>query len=382
MVPEIDEPKGMHYAQMTRRNAKASLVGRKAKHSQPNKPGTLNHDHATSSFFGQGRKWVRHALPLGQDCLASNMKKTFSILLGAALAGVVSTPQATNIGSKAPQLQIEHWVKGKPVDLAKADDKKIHVIEFWATWCGPCRDSIPHLTKLQEKYKGKGVTVIGITDEPKATVERFVRRQKKQMEYTVAIEKGDTMSQAYMRAFGQTGIPATFVVDQQDRIVWVGHPKSGLDDVIDRLVKGTFDLKDEIAKEKAQIRLQQLSVEYWERLVEGRKGDETRKIGKELLSLVKDNAEVSCNIAWAVLTDENVKYRDLEFARAAAKAAYDLTDGEHPQIIDTYALSLFESGKVSEAIKLQKKALSLARDQQETVQLQKSLDRFQAKAGE
>ena len=93
--------------------------------------------------------------------------------------------------------------------------------------------------------------------------------------------------------------------------------------MIDRLVKGTFDLKDEIAKEKAQIRLQQLSVEYWERLVEGRKGAETRKIGKELLSLVKDNAEVSCNIAWAVLTDENVKYRDLEFARAAAKAAYD-----------------------------------------------------------
>ena len=116
--------------------------------------------------------------------------------------------------------------------------------------------------------------------------------------------------------------------------------------------------------------MQQLSVEYWERLVEGRKGDETRKIGNELLSLVKDNAEVSCNIAWAVLTDENVKYRDLEFARAAAKAAYDLTEGEHPQVIDTYALSLFESGKIDEAIKLQKKALSLARDQQETVQLQ------------
>ena len=198
------------------------------------------------------------------------MKKTFSIL-PARHWPASFRPQAANIGSKAPQLQIEHWVKGKPVDLAKADDKKIHIIEFWRrVRAVPC--SI-HLTKLQEKYKGKGVTVIGITDEPKATVERFWR-QKKQMEYTVAIEKGDTMSQAYMRAFGQTGIPATFVVDQQDRIVWVGHPKSGLDDVIDRLVKGTFDLEDEIAKEKAQIRLQQLSVEYWERLVEGRK--ETR----------------------------------------------------------------------------------------------------------
>ena len=306
------------------------------------------------------------------------MRKIFSTLLGAALAGAVSTTDAANIGSKAPKLQIEHWVKGKPVDLAKAGEKKIHILEFWATWCGPCRDSIPHLTKLQEKYKGKGVTVVGITDEPKATVERFVRRQGKQMEYTVAIEKGETMSQAYMRAFGQTGIPATFVVDQKDRIVWVGHPKSGLDDVIDRLVKGTFDLEEEIGKERAQIRLQQLSVEYWERLVEGKKDHDTRKIGKELLSLVKANAEVSSNIAWAVLTDDALKYRDLEFARTAAKAAYDLTKGSHPQIIDTYALALFKSGKVNEAITMQKKAVSLARDQQEKVQLQKSLDRFQA----
>ncbi len=310
------------------------------------------------------------------------MKTTFSILFGAALACALSPSHAANIGSQAPKLQIEHWIKGNPVDLAKADEKKIHVIEFWATWCGPCRDSIPHLTELQEKYKSKGVTVIGITDEPKATVERFVRRQDKKMDYTVAIEKGDTMSQAYMRAYGQTGIPATFVVDQNDRIVWVGHPKNGLDDVIDRLVNGTFLLEEEIAKEQAQIRLQQLSVEYWERLVEGRKGAETRNIGDELLSLVKDNAEVSCNIAWAVLTDDAVKFRDLDFARAAAKAAYDLTEGNHPQIIDTYALSLFESGKVDEAIKLQKKALSLARDQQEKVQFQKSLDRFEAKAGQ
>ena len=310
------------------------------------------------------------------------MKTTFSILFGAALTCALSPSHAANIGSQAPKLQIEHWIKGNPVDLAKADEKKIHVIEFWATWCGPCRDSIPHLTELQGKYKSKGVTVIGITDEPKATVERFVRRQDKKMDYTVAIEKGDTMSQAYMRAYGQTGIPATFVVDQKDRIVWVGHPKNGLDDVIDRLVNGTFLLEEEIAKEQAQIRLQQLSVEYWERLVEGRKGAETRNIGDELLSLVKDNAEVSCNIAWAVLTDDAVKFRDLDFARAAAKAAYDLTEGNHPQIIDTYALSLFESGKIDEAIKLQKKALSLARDQQEKVQFQKSLDRFEAKDGE
>ena len=308
----------------------------------------------------------------------ANMKPFFLVFLAINFAGAFFYANATNIGSQAPKLNIEHWIKGKPVDLNKADEKKIHVIEFWATWCGPCRTSIPHLTELQKKFKDKGVTIIGVTDEKKSTVERFVRRQGKQMEYTVAIEKGDSMSQSYMRAFGQTGIPAAFVVDQKDRIAWVGHPMNGLDDVIDRLVNGNFDLEAEIAKEKAQIRLQQLSMQYWERLVQGEKNDETKKIGNELLSLVKDNAEVSCNIAWAVLTDESIKYRDLEFARAAAKAAFEVSGGNHPQIIDTYALALFESGNVNKAIQLQKKAVSLAGDQQEKVQLQKSLDRFQS----
>jgi thiol-disulfide isomerase/thioredoxin len=306
------------------------------------------------------------------------MKPFLLPILGIILTGTFFKTNAANIGSKAPKLQIEHWVKGKPVDINKADEKKIHVIEFWATWCGPCRTSIPHLTKLQKKFKNKGVTIIGVTDEKKSTVERFVRREGKQMEYTVAIEKGDSMSQSYMRAYGQTGIPSAFVVDQKDRIVWVGHPMNGLEEVIDRLVKGTFDLEAEIAKEKAQIRLQQLSVQYWERLVEGEKNDETKKIGDELLSLVKDNAEVSCNIAWAVLTDDSVKYRDLEFALAAAKAAFVVSGGNQPQIIDTYALALFENGDIKEAIKLQKKALRLANDQQEKVQLKKSLDRFEA----
>ena len=112
--------------------------------------------------------------------------------------------------------------------------------------------------------------------------------------------------------------------------------------------------------------------------MKAKKNDETKKIGDELLSLVKDNAEVSCNIAWAVLTDDSVKYRDLEFALAAAKAAFDVSGGNQPQIIDTYALALFESGDIEEAINLQKKALSLASDQQEKIQLKKSLDRFQA----
>ena len=90
------------------------------------------------------------------------MKTFFLPILGIILTGAFINASAANIGSKAPKLQIEHWVKGAPVDINKANEKKIHVIEFWATWCGPCRTSIPHLTKLQKKFKNQGVTILSL----------------------------------------------------------------------------------------------------------------------------------------------------------------------------------------------------------------------------
>jgi len=63
------------------------------------------------------------------------------------------------------------------------------VLEFWATWCPPCRASIPHLTELAHKYKSAGVEFVGITNEPNETmIKQFVTRMGAQMDYTVAID--------------------------------------------------------------------------------------------------------------------------------------------------------------------------------------------------
>jgi len=76
-----------------------------------------------------------------------------------------SAAPPVNLVRVAAALKISDWVKGKPVDLAAGKGKQVYVIEFWATWCGPCRTSIPHLTELQKKFKDKGVTFVGVSDK-------------------------------------------------------------------------------------------------------------------------------------------------------------------------------------------------------------------------
>ncbi len=131
-------------------------------------------------------------------------------------------------GKPAGELVIAKWVKGEEVDLSEG----VNVVEFWATWCPPCRTSIPHLTKLQDRFKDRGVKIIGISDEPLRTVEPFVKGMGSEMDYTVAIDDRDATSRDYMGRYGVNGIPHAFVV-KDGAVVWHGHPMSGLDDAIE-----------------------------------------------------------------------------------------------------------------------------------------------------
>ena len=119
---------------------------------------------------------------------------------------------AAELGQPAAPLKIKEWIKGKPVDLASAKGNQVLVVEFWATWCGPCRTSIPHLTELQKKFKDVGF--IGVSDEDAPTVKKFVNKMGDQMDYTVAIDDDRQTSKGYMEAFDQNGIPHAFIVDR------------------------------------------------------------------------------------------------------------------------------------------------------------------------
>ncbi|MFM8400950.1 MAG: TlpA disulfide reductase family protein, partial [Pirellula sp.] len=108
-------------------------------------------------------------------------------MVAAVLAGLFSFSTAhaisddlLTIGSDAPALDVEHWVQngeGKFSKVTKFEKGKVYIVEFWATWCGPCVASMPHIVETQAKYADKGVQIVSISDEPKETVEEFLDRK-------------------------------------------------------------------------------------------------------------------------------------------------------------------------------------------------------------
>jgi thiol-disulfide isomerase/thioredoxin len=104
-------------------------------------------------------------------------------------------------------------VDGKPVSFSQFKGKVV-VLDFWATWCPPCRSEIPGYVKLQEKYRDKGLIVIGVSldqDGP-AAVKKFMGDFH--MNYQVVMGD-DSVAQAFG---GVDGIPTTFIIDRTGKI--------------------------------------------------------------------------------------------------------------------------------------------------------------------
>ncbi len=148
-----------------------------------------------------------------------------TVPIGSQPAATVMAAVPTKLGDAAYPLAGLTWVKGAPVTIAPG---KVYVVEFWATWCPPCRKSIPHLTELAKKYADR-VVFIGVSDEDVATVKPFVADLGDQMDYNVAVDTAGKVIDGYMAAFGQGGIPTAFIVDAQSRVVWLGHPMGDLE---------------------------------------------------------------------------------------------------------------------------------------------------------
>lgn len=151
--------------------------------------------------------------------------RTFLLAIGlAATAWAADVTPESLVGQPLPKLAGLNFL-GNRVDF----EGKPAIVEFWATWCPPCRESIPHLNEVYKKYGAKGLQIVGITDEPAQTIRNFMK--KTPIDYPVA-----TARPRLIESFGVSGIPHAFLVDKEGTIVWQGHPMELTDSEIEKVL--------------------------------------------------------------------------------------------------------------------------------------------------
>lgn len=115
------------------------------------------------------------------------------------------------IHKEAPEFIVEEWLTEVPDTSGK-----FILIDFWATWCGPCKEAIPDLNRFHKEFK-ENLVVIGISDEPKHKVEG---QKIPSIEYYNAIDTKERLNNAY----GIRAIPHCVIINPQGIVVWEGWP--------------------------------------------------------------------------------------------------------------------------------------------------------------
>ena len=334
--------------------------------------------------------------------------KTASKLILLTVAGLLLTASARaalTIGDPAPKLTTGKFVQGDPVTAF--DPNHVYIVEFWATWCGPCRASIPHLNELYEKFKDQGLIAIGqdVWEDNEAGVAPFVTKMGDQMTYRVALDdktqipKG-AMAVAWMDAADQHGIPTAFIVDKHGHIAWIGHPMSLTESVLTEILADKFDsaaYAKDFTKQQAQNKQRNeinqklrtaLHAKDWDAAdaavtqLEATFPESSRyQFGTTRLQILlgrkdydgayqlattlgeKDVPSFQNAIAWTLATTEGVDQRGLALAEKLIRHANQSSGNKDPQYLDTLARIQFMNGQTNAAVATEQQAVDLAPDE-------------------
>jgi len=347
------------------------------------------------------------------------MKNSSSLRTIAVAIGLVFGMYAANaelmVGDKAPKLQVGRWIQGEPVP--GFDSNHVYVVEFWATWCGPCVGSIPHLNQVSKKFKDDGVIVIGqdVWDSDEA-VPPFVKKMGDKMIYRVALDDkrqdadGAMNKTWWKRSVNHHGIPTAFIINRSGIIAWIGHPLSLNEQTLTDIVSGEYDLAKAAVEYKKALEenekfqaLQEglfsaIKQKKWDDadsalgkisemypksqgftsihlqvLLGQKKIDEACQLADSFSNVKSTNAMWQNDLAWTMATSDNADQRCLILAEKMAERAVQLTDGKDSAELDTLARVQFLLGKKDEAIATEQNAAGLETDQYRKSNMEKTL---------
>jgi peroxiredoxin len=139
------------------------------------------------------------------------MRRIFFLLLPALLLAFVGTVAAVDVGQPAPEIGLND-LAGQPVRIAGLRGKVV-LVDFWATWCSPCRLELPFLDRLSRQYAAQGLVVVGVSvDNELSNVRSFLARNP------VGFRVAHDARKAVVARYGGQSMPSSYLVDRRGRV--------------------------------------------------------------------------------------------------------------------------------------------------------------------
>ncbi len=144
------------------------------------------------------------------------MRRAVFLLIPAFLLVLAATASAVDVGGRAPEIGVND-LNGRPVRMASLRGKVV-IVDFWASWCAPCRQEFPVLERLHRTYASQGLAIVGVSvDNDVANVRSFLRRNS--ASFLIAHDPRKVAAARY----GGTAMPSSYIIDRRG-IVRHYHP--------------------------------------------------------------------------------------------------------------------------------------------------------------
>ena len=317
-------------------------------------------------------------------------------------------PKVTlHVGDPAPPLDAVRWVKGTPVQ--SLGNGTVTVVEFWTTYDGWNPRVFPKLSELAKMYQGKATFVLMNSFQGSPTqadcdsrVDKFVKDSGDKMDFAIAVDGIDNKTgSAWLIASGHPAPSNAFIIDRDGKVAWIGHPLRGLDDVLGKVVAGTYDALGEAAKQAAAQRDYPQAAEQGKLIkpvLDALGAKDERRAVEEIDKLCAAHPEWKARVPFmrftalgsydepgaqkyfaelAATTDKDdptmlasmaryivmehsvVKHPDTKLAVRLAERAEKLSPKD-PQVLDALAQSYFKADRRAEAIATERRAIAAA----------------------